>query len=233
MIAQMKLNCCVSLLCLLFAVESVQAQYGEFEIVPDSEVIKVSYNFNFKSVSVFARAETYASQDKVLCMRIRETGETYFEDLAGRTYIQTNFVINGKCNDSSIIEFYIMDRWSGHLVYPVASFRLIDNKEPVLYLGKDACKVQCYPQHDPWMPTSYDPRIMDLNGYYINPDNGRVLKLKRAIASVAYTGCDMQDWIFIDPYTIYTNKQQVSYTGAELARKRKLRKKHWDLETFK
>lgn len=214
----------------------VYAQFEDFPILPDSEIIHLEYFFD----AVYANFRVLSMPDDVRFSRMiveSNSGKCYggssLVDLNADNSNLIRIPLNDDCkyyyNDTFRVS--IIPMYSNQLYYP--SVTIIfgeDNRE--LRLGADCYKLICYPKNDPWMPVDEDPFLFLKNGYYLEPATGRIRKGKHVANSGLFSACEVKDWYLIYAGAVYTDRHQVSHTGKELIRRRWIRMKNWDPKVF-
>ncbi len=215
---------------------TVRAQFEDFPILPDSEIIHLEYFFD----AVYANFRVLSMPDDVRFSRMTvesNSGKCHGGvGLVDPNADNSNLIripLNGDCkyyfNDTFRVS--IIPMYSRQLYYPSATI-IFGEGDRELRLGADCYKLICYPKNDPWMPVDEDPFLFLKNGYYLDPARGRIRKGRHVANSGLFSACEVKEWYLIYADTVYTDRSQVRHTGEELIRRRWIRMKNWDPKVF-
>lgn len=206
----------------------VYGQDGEFKMVPDSEIVRISLS---PTGDGFAITIVQLPDDIIGCGLIIQNLDGTCSGGQKIEGAQFFLEVKGKYSSSDTFVVYLLSQdWKLH--YPAEVYDLNYIISNQVKLGANLYMLNCVPYNDPWMPTDYSPFLFPKNGYYINPNNGKIKKGSRLINSGYYSTCDLENWKYISPYGIYWDKNGNSHRGSELIATGKIELANWNLETF-
>lgn len=220
----------LSVMSILFTlcVDKVCSQDEDFKMVPDSEIMEI---YMVSNGSGFGITIMNLPNEILGCDLAIDNLKGTFH--AGTTIVSRQFFLEstGSYSRSDTFVVYLISP-EGELLYPAEIFKLSYSNGSQAKLGANLYILNCVPDNDPWMPTSYSPFLFPKNGYYINHENGKIKKGSRLINSGYYSICELEDWKYISPYGIYLDNNRNQFRGSELIAKGKIELANWHLETF-
>ncbi len=218
----------IALLFLLCSFNQTKAQTETFELLPDSMMLSLRYTITGDVAAVYTDNVPDWDYPYILSisnLKGNSVGymifEPYMEDKGMYSFDLDNQLIK----DDSLL-FSITAVYDG-MYYPPVLITGYKTLGASIAFGSNCYVVECYPENDPWMPSAVEPFLMSTDGWYLNPDNGRIKSGKKIIRSGLYTGCDMETFIEVAPYKTYVDRNKNEISGAELIKKRKI-----DLDDF-
>ena len=91
-------------------------------------------------------------------------------------------------------------------------------------------RISCVPNQNPYMPTIENPRLICLENWYLNWDNGKIVKGEKALEK--YSDCVIMDWMLVDPDRYYTDLKQNREKGSTIIKRKKIDTKEWSKDIF-
>lgn len=223
----MKFAQSIIILLLAICTHATFCQDDEFIMISDSEIVEIRTSYSGLGFPIIISKLPDEIIGQVLAIsNLKGTCSGAAKIVGAQFFLETS----GKCSSADTFVAIIYSS-SNELIYPAEAFtsRSLENS---LKLGANCYRLNCVPDHDPWMPTAYDPFFFRKNGYYINPKNGRIKKGSWLINSGNYSICDLKNWNHISPYGIYFDRNRNKFTGSELIANRKIELADWNLEVF-
>lgn len=214
---------------LLFTI-CVSKSYGqdeEFIMLADSEMVHLHYEFGGGGAGI----KILKYPDEIMGMR--PVIQNLSKGCSGGIMIEGNQFwaeLDGCYSGADTFVVYLISQQT-ELPYP-AEVITPGSSSGIIILGANSNRLNCVPKNNPWMPTAYDPFLFPKNGYYINPDNGKIQKGSRQINSGIYNSCDLKYWKYISPYGLYADKKGNRYRGSDLIAKGRINLKDWNLDVF-
>lgn len=200
------------------------AQIENFEIIKPPEIVRLGCTFNGDFISVYSADMPNAMLGKLLCVSDLNNKKGGCAVINGG---QLAIEMSGQCGRA---DTFVISLGNTDFIYPPVVFRFEGGYKSI-HLGENCYNLNCVPRHDPWMPTAADPFPFRKNGYYLNPENGKIKKGGKAFKSGRYTICDLKKWHYVDPWGLYADKQGKKYRGSDLIAKRRIKLKNWDWQS--
>lgn len=214
----------------LFVACPANGQGEAFQLPEKNEIVQIRFEFYGDDIGVFFLSFPPEVLDKAIMVKNLNGSFS-----AARIISGTQFLLGCSSGYSPYDTFSIHIRALYHtpdeLSYLPETI-IPKGSNTVVTFGDHCYKLNCEPRNDPWMPSLSAPFLFATHRYYLNPDNGKIIKGKRAIRSGRYSSCDLKKWRPIDPFTTYTDKNKRPHKGSELISKKRIKLKHWDMEMF-
>ena len=214
----------------VLGLQSTYGQNEEFKFLEDKEIVRPDYQFHGRNVYIRLNPLSQEILGGGIVIKNLSRPCSGSADISD-SHIQIELSSNYESTDTFIMYITRLGR-GGPPYYPPAEI-IFGVTGTDIRFGENCYKLNCVFENDPWMPTLDDPFFFSKNSYYLNSKNGKIMKGERAINSGRFSSCDLKQWYLIYPNSMYIDKNNKKYKGSELISKRNIKRKDWDMETFK